>query len=73
VESYRRDEGLLLPEQLDYSAIVGLSNEARQKLITHRPRSIGHAARLEGVTPAALTLLVAHLRRGSVPRAASQG
>jgi tRNA uridine 5-carboxymethylaminomethyl modification enzyme len=73
VEAYRRDEGLLLPDGLDYSAIVGLSNEARQKLSLHRPRSIGHAARLEGVTPAALTLLVAHLRRGHAPRAASQG
>jgi tRNA uridine 5-carboxymethylaminomethyl modification enzyme len=73
VESYRRDEGLLLPDGLDYSAIVGLSNEARQKLVTHRPRSIGHAARLEGMTPAALTLLVAHLRRGNASRAASQG
>ncbi|MET0867627.1 MAG: tRNA uridine-5-carboxymethylaminomethyl(34) synthesis enzyme MnmG, partial [Pseudorhodoplanes sp.] len=73
VASYRRDEGLLLPEHLDYSAIVGLSNEARQKLATHRPRSIGHAAKLEGMTPAALTLLVAHLRRGGIPRAVSQG
>jgi tRNA uridine 5-carboxymethylaminomethyl modification enzyme len=73
VESYRRDEGLLLPDGLDYSAIVGLSNEARHKLSLHRPRSIGHAARLEGMTPAALTLLVAHLRRGNAPRAASQG
>jgi tRNA uridine 5-carboxymethylaminomethyl modification enzyme len=72
VESYRRDEGLLLPEQLDYAAIVGLSNEARQKLATNRPRSIGHAARLEGVTPAALTLLVAHLRRGGMAGAASK-
>ncbi len=73
VESYRRDEGLLLPAALDYDAIIGLSNEARHKLSTHRPRSIGHAARLEGMTPAALTLLVAHLRRGHAPRAASQG
>ena len=73
VESYRRDEGLLLPEGLDYSAIVGLSNEARHKLSIHRPRSIGHAARLEGMTPAALTLLVAHLRRGGASRVASQG
>ena len=73
VESYRRDEGLLLPDGLDYAAIVGLSNEARHKLSLHRPRSIGHAARLEGMTPAALTLLVAHLRRGNAPRAASQG
>ncbi len=73
VEAYRRDEGLVLPDHLDYATIVGLSNEARHRLSTHRPRSIGHAARLEGITPAALTLLVAHLRRGGVSRAVSQG
>jgi tRNA uridine 5-carboxymethylaminomethyl modification enzyme len=72
IDAYRRDEALVLPDHLDYSAIVGLSNEARHKLATNRPRSIGHAAKLEGVTPAALTLLVAHLRRGGL-RAASSG
>ncbi len=63
VESYRRDESLILPEDLDYTALRGLSNEVRNKLQTHRPRTIGHAGRLDGITPAALTLLVAHLRR----------
>jgi tRNA uridine 5-carboxymethylaminomethyl modification enzyme len=63
VESYRRDESLTLPDDLDYAALPGLSNEARHRLQTHRPRTIGHAARLDGITPAALTLLVAYLRR----------
>ena len=63
VESYRRDESLALPDDLDYAALPGLSNEVRHKLQTHRPRTIGHAGRLDGITPAALTLLVAHLRR----------
>jgi tRNA uridine 5-carboxymethylaminomethyl modification enzyme len=72
IDAYRRDEALVLPDHLDYAAIVGLSNEARHKLATNRPRSIGHAAKLEGVTPAALTLLVAYLRRGGL-RAASSG
>ena len=63
VESYRRDESLTLPEDLDYAALPGLSNEVRNKLQTHRPRTIGHAGRIDGITPAALTLLVAHLRR----------
>jgi tRNA uridine 5-carboxymethylaminomethyl modification enzyme len=62
IESYRRDEGVTLPDDLDYGAIKGLSNEARHKLAAARPRTIGHAARLDGVTPAALTLLVAHLK-----------
>ena len=46
------------------AALPGLSNEMKQKLQTHRPRTIGHASRIDGVTPAALTLLVAHVRRG---------
>ena len=70
IAAYRRDEALALPDDLDYAAIVGLSNEARHKLSTHRPRTIGHAGKIEGVTPAALTLLVAHLRRGGKARAA---
>ena len=63
VESYRRDESLVLGEDLDYATMPGLSNEVRQKLQLHRPRTIGHASRIDGVTPAALTLLAAHLRR----------
>ncbi len=63
VESYRRDDSLVLPEDIDYVALRGLSNEVRQKLQTHRPRTIGQAGRIDGITPAALTLLVAHTRR----------
>jgi tRNA uridine 5-carboxymethylaminomethyl modification enzyme len=63
VESYRRDESLVLGEDLDYATLPGLSNEVRQKLQLHRPRTIGQASRIDGVTPAALTLLAAHLRR----------
>jgi tRNA uridine 5-carboxymethylaminomethyl modification enzyme len=63
VESYRRDESLLLPDDIDYAALPGLSNEVRHKLQAHRPRTIGHAGRIDGITPAALMLLVAHLRR----------
>jgi tRNA uridine 5-carboxymethylaminomethyl modification enzyme len=64
VAAYRRDEAFELPESLDYTAISGLSNEARHKLQTARPRTIGHASRLDGMTPAALTLVIAHLRKG---------
>jgi tRNA uridine 5-carboxymethylaminomethyl modification enzyme len=63
VAAYRRDESFALPDDFDYGALPGLSNEAKQKLQTHRPRTIGHAARIDGITPAALTLLVAHVRR----------
>jgi tRNA uridine 5-carboxymethylaminomethyl modification enzyme len=64
VESYRRDEAVALSGDFDYASLAGLSNEAKQKLTAHRPRTIGQAARIDGITPAALTLLVAHVRRG---------
>jgi tRNA uridine 5-carboxymethylaminomethyl modification enzyme len=63
VAAFRRDEDFELPDALDYEAVKGLSNEARQKLIAIRPRTLGQASRLDGMTPAALTLLVAHTRR----------
>jgi tRNA uridine 5-carboxymethylaminomethyl modification enzyme len=63
VAAYRRDEALGLHADTDYAAIQGLSNEARQKLQSHRPRTLGHAARIDGITPAALMLLAAHVRR----------
>jgi len=68
VESYRRDESLVLPDHIDYATLPGLSNEVRHKLQTHRPRTIGQAGRIDGITPAALTLLVAHLRGGKSRR-----
>jgi tRNA uridine 5-carboxymethylaminomethyl modification enzyme len=63
VESYRRDESLVLDDDLDYGALPGLSNEVRHKLQAHKPRTIGQAGRIDGMTPAALTLLVAYLKR----------
>jgi tRNA uridine 5-carboxymethylaminomethyl modification enzyme len=63
VAAFRRDESLELAEDLDYAAMRGLSTEVRQKLESIRPRTIGQAGRIDGVTPAALTLLVAHVRR----------
>ncbi len=63
VASYRRDEAIELPDDLDYAALNGLSNEVRQTLQSKRPRTIGHASQLDGITPVALTLLVAHVRR----------
>jgi tRNA uridine 5-carboxymethylaminomethyl modification enzyme len=62
VQAFRRDEGLVLTD-VDYSTIPGLSNEARQKLEKARPRTIGQAGRIEAMTPAALAILAAYLRR----------
>jgi tRNA uridine 5-carboxymethylaminomethyl modification enzyme len=70
VAAYRRDEGLELPQAFDYGQMTALSMEVRQKLESIRPRTIGQAGRIDGMTPAALTLLVAHVRRGrKVPTA----
>jgi tRNA uridine 5-carboxymethylaminomethyl modification enzyme len=60
--AFRKDESRALPSGLDYGAIVGLSNEVRQKLERIRPESLGQAARIEGVTAAALTLVLAHVK-----------
>ena len=62
-EALRREESLVLPAGIDFSAIGGLSNEVREKLAAVRPLTLGQAARIEGVTPGALTALLAHVRR----------
>jgi tRNA uridine 5-carboxymethylaminomethyl modification enzyme len=62
-DAFRRDENLGLPADLDYGAVGGLSNEVREKLRAVRPLTLGQAARIEGVTPGALTALLAHVRR----------
>ena len=62
VDAFRRDEGLILSD-IDYGLVPGLSNEARSKLEAARPRTVGQAGRLDGLTPAALGILAAYLRR----------
>ena len=64
-EALRREEALSLPVDLDYAAIGSLSNEVREKLDRVRPRTLGQAARIEGVTPGALTALLAHVKRAA--------
>ncbi len=66
IEALKRDEALTIPDGIDYAAITGLSNEVRQKLETVRPQTLGHAARIDGVTPAALTLLLGQVKRRTV-------
>jgi tRNA uridine 5-carboxymethylaminomethyl modification enzyme len=62
VDAFRRDEGLILAD-VDYADVPGLSNEARSKLEDARPRTVGQAGRLDGLTPTALGILAAYLRR----------
>ena len=65
VAAFRRDESVVLREDVDFAALDGLSNEIRAKLALIRPRTLGQAARIEGITPAAVTLLAAHARKGA--------
>lgn len=74
VAAYRRDESFVLPNDIDYAVVIGLSNEARAKLSAARPHTIGQAGRLDGMTPAALTLLAAHVRKKrNMGRRSAQG
>ena len=59
----RRAETLVLPEDLDYEAVKGLSSEVKEKLQRHRPATLGQAGRIPGVTPAAISLLLIHLKK----------
>ncbi len=68
--AFRRDEGRALPASLDYGAVIGLSNEVRQKLERIRPATLGQAARIEGVTAAALTLVLAHVKNAQKAKSA---
>jgi tRNA uridine 5-carboxymethylaminomethyl modification enzyme len=65
IAAFKRDEALTLPETLDYGQVCGLSTEVRQKLTTIRPATLGQASRIDGVTPAALTLVLAHVKAKS--------
>ena len=56
-------EEALIPREIDYTDVQGLSNEVKEKLLTLRPRSLGQASRIPGVTPAAVSLLAIHLKR----------
>jgi len=66
--AFRREEGLTLPADVDYSAIKGLATEAAQKLAHIQPATLGQAARIDGVTPAALTLVLAYVRNRAAAR-----
>ena len=66
IAAFRKDEELKLPADLDYAVIKGLSNEVRQKLVDARPETIGQAGRIEGMTPAALAVLLAFVKKGGI-------
>jgi tRNA uridine 5-carboxymethylaminomethyl modification enzyme len=70
IDKHAKQEQLLLPDDIDYASVTGLSTEARQRLAASRPSTIGHASRLEGVTPATVSLLLIHLKKRYLQRSA---
>jgi len=70
IDAFRRDEALALPADLDYRAVGSLSNEVREKLARVQPATLGQAARIPGVTPAAITALLGHVRKTPAKRTA---
>jgi len=63
--AFRKDENLTIPENIDYNKLSGLSNEVRSKFRLIRPRTLGQALRIEGITPAAVYILLSHVKKGS--------
>jgi tRNA uridine 5-carboxymethylaminomethyl modification enzyme len=70
IAKHAKQESLRLPEDIDYATVDGLSNEARQKLITARPTTLGQASRLEGMTPSAVSLILVHLKKRQLQKSA---
>ena len=70
IAAFRKDEGIAIPPNFAFAALPGLSTELRHKLERNRPGTLGQAARLDGMTPAALMLLLAHLKKGQVAKSA---
>lgn len=70
IAKHARQESLRLPEDIDYAAVDGLSNEARQRLAAARPATLGQASRLEGMTPSAVSLLLIHLKKRQLKKSA---
>ena len=70
IERRRRHETMTIPDEFDYTKVRGLSKEVADKLLSHRPASVGHAARISGVTPAAISLLLVHLHKRAMLSAA---
>ncbi len=70
IERHRKNATTALPADFDYAALTGLSNEVREKLERIRPTSVGQASRISGMTPAAISLLLIHLKKRELKRSA---
>jgi len=63
IESFKKDESVIIPESIDYKKLSGLSNEIRSKLTQVKPKTLGQAIRIDGVTPAAIIILLSHIKK----------
>ena len=63
IASFKKDESILIPEDIDYNSFSGLSNEVKFKLINVKPKTLGQALRIDGVTPAAAIILLGHIKK----------
>ena len=64
--AFKRDENLIIPEQIDYDKLSGLSNEVKAKFNEIKPKTMGQALRIDGITPAAVYILLSHVKRKSI-------
>ena len=63
IESFKKDEAVIIPEGIDYEKLSGLSNEIKSKLLQVKPKTLGQAIRIDGVTPAAIIILLSHIKK----------
>ena len=63
IKSFKRDESVMIPENLNYEKLSGLSNEVKSKLISIKPKTLGQAIRIDGITPAAIIILLSHIKK----------
>ena len=68
--AFKRDENLIIPDKIDYDSLSGLSNEVKSKFKSIQPKTMGQALRIDGITPAAVYILLSHVKRKSIKHTA---
>ena len=63
IKSFKRDESVIIPENIKYENLSGLSNEVKSKLVSIKPKTLGQAIRIDGITPAAVIILLSHIKK----------
>ena len=63
IKSFKRDESVIIPENINYENLSGLSNEVKSKLVSIKPKTLGQAIRIDGITPAAVIILLSHIKK----------